>query len=174
MAGSRTNYRRSGRSSYSGSRTRSYRYGYQYGSEAPVLYPEEERGYGRRSTQEQERVARTSRKSAVRHAAVVNAVRNAVYVLVVGMICLALFNYISLQSAVTQSVKQIASYESTLTSLKEANDEMYNEIVSSVDLDQIKDRAMNELGMTYAEENQILSYQGDTNDYVHMVQEVTK
>lgn len=168
MANNRTNYRRSGRSSYNGSRTRSYRYGYQYGSEAPALYPEEESS--RRSTKEQRRVARTRRDEQREQA--VNAARVVISLVAAVVICVALIGMISLQSSVTRKVKQIASYESTLASLKEANDETYNEIVTSVDLDEIKERAMNDLGMTYAEENQIISYQGDTTDYVHQVQEV--
>lgn len=167
----RTNYRTSGRSSYNGSRARSYRYGYQYGSEAPALRPYEEGR--RRSEQEQRRVAQT-RSRKVQHASVMNAAVITVLLGVVALMCAALFSYISLQSAVTQSVKEIASYESTLSSLKEANDETYNEIVASVDLGAIKERAMTELGMTYAEENQIITYQGDTTDYVHQVQEVTR
>lgn len=169
MANSRTNYRKSGRSSYSGSRARSYRYGYQYGSEAPAVYPEESRG--RRSEQEQRRVAQARNRSR-QHASAMNAAVIAFLLGVVALMCAALFSYIALQSEVTQSVKEIASYESTLSSLKEANDETYNEIVASVDLAEIKERAMSELGMTYAEENQIISYQGDTTDYVHQVQEV--
>lgn len=174
MANRRTNYRRSGQSSYSGSRSRSYRYGYQYGSVAPELYPEEsERRETRRSRQEQERVARSTRNRQATHAAARNAAVVGFMLLMSALMCVLLFSYISLQSAVTQSVKEIASYESTLSSLKTANDQRYNEIVASVDLDEIKTRAMTELGMTYAAEDQIISYEADTSDYVHQVQEVT-
>lgn len=176
MANKRTNYRKSGRSSYNGSRTRSYRYGYQYGSEAPALYPDEdyEERRSRRSVEEQNRSAR--RRGSKRRAEATGMSLGTVLLMttMLVLICLSLFSYISLETQVTQSVKQIASYESTLASLKQANDERYNEIVASVDLDEIKTRAMTELGMTYAQENQIVVYEGETNDYVHQVQEVNK
>lgn len=171
MADRRMNYRKSGRSSYSGSRSRSYRYGYQYGSAAPALYSDE-RVARRRSREDQERVARPAASRKAGHTSVMNAAMIISMLGVVALMCVALFGYISLQSAVTQSVKEIASYESTLSSLKEANDEKYNEIVASVNLDEIKSRAMSELGMTYAAENQIISYEGDMSDYVHQVSEV--
>lgn len=91
----------------------------------------------------------------------------------VSLMCLVLFSYISLQAQVTQSVEDIASYESQLQSLKAANDQEYNEIVASIDLDEIKERAMTDLGMDYAAQDQIVTYEGDVNDYVHQVQEVT-
>lgn len=176
---SRTNYyRKSGRSSYSGNRAKSYRYGYQYGSAAPALYPDERSGEHsrRRSAQEQQRVARSRQKAGRAHsrAGKMSAALITFMVGIIAMMCVALFSYISLQAAVTRSVEEIASYESELTSLKEANDETYNEIVASTNLEEIKDRAMTKLGMSYAEEDQIISYQGDTSDYVHQVQEVSK
>ncbi len=78
--------------------------------------------------------------------------------------------YISLQSQVKNSVKNIAVLESQLNSLKQDNDEAYNRANGNVDLDEVKRIAIQEYGMTYATEGQIVTYSdGGGNDYVRQV-----
>jgi len=90
---------------------------------------------------------------------------------VAGMI---LINYIQLQSEVTNKIKNIASLESELNHLKLSNDEEYNRIVDSIDLEEIKRIAIGELGMTYAKEGQIITYTNTGNDYMRQVTEDQK
>jgi hypothetical protein len=52
-----------------------------------------------------------------------------------------------------------------------ANDEDYNRIISSVDLEEIRKIAIGELGMTYAKEGQIITYENAGNDYMRRVSE---
>ena len=78
--------------------------------------------------------------------------------------------YISLQSQITNSVKNIATLESQLNTLKQENDEAYNRANGNVDLDEVKRIAIQEYGMTYATEGQIVTYSdGGGNDYVRQV-----
>ena len=78
--------------------------------------------------------------------------------------------YISLQSQITGSVKNIATLQSQLNTLKQENDEAYNRANGNLDLDEIKRIAIQEYGMTYATEGQIISYSdGGGNDYVRQV-----
>ena len=63
--------------------------------------------------------------------------------------------YISLQSQITNSVKNIATLESQLNTLKQENDEAYNRANGNVDLDEVKRIAIQEYGMTYATEGQM-------------------
>ncbi len=78
--------------------------------------------------------------------------------------------YISLQSQVTNSVKHIAELESQLNDLKQDNDEAYNRANGNIDLDEVKRIAIQEYGMTYATEGQIITYSdGGGNDYVRQV-----
>ena len=78
--------------------------------------------------------------------------------------------YISLQSQITSSVKNIATLESQLNNLKQDNDEAYNRASGNVDLDEIKRIAIQEYGMTYATEGQIITYSdGGGNDYVRQL-----
>lgn len=77
-----------------------------------------------------------------------------------------LVGYITLQSDITSSIKHISSLESQLNDLKLANDENYSRITSNVNLDEAKRIAIQELGMCYAEEGQIITFQGEGSDYV--------
>ena len=78
--------------------------------------------------------------------------------------------YISLQAQVKNSVKNIATLESQLNNLKQDNDEAYNRTNGNVDLDEVKRIAIQEYGMTYASEGQIITYSdGGGNDYVRQV-----
>lgn len=85
-----------------------------------------------------------------------------------------LIGYIGLQSEITASVKRIASMESTLNSLKTANDEEYSRIESSVDLDEVRRIAITELGMVYPDENQIVTVPDEGNDYVRQVTDIDR
>ena len=46
--------------------------------------------------------------------------------------------------------------------------------MTSVDLDYIKDVAINELGMVYAREDQVILYENTTRDYVRQNGEIPK
>ena len=68
--------------------------------------------------------------------------------------------------------KDIASLEMQLESLRKENDDNYTRIMTSVDLDYIKEVAVNELGMVYANEDQVILYDGGTRDYVRQNEEI--
>lgn len=82
--------------------------------------------------------------------------------------------YIGLQSDITNSVKHIASLERQLNDLKVANEEDYSRINSSVDLEEIRRIAIQELGMQYAKEGQIISFASENSDYVKQMAEIPK
>lgn len=80
--------------------------------------------------------------------------------------------YIKLQSDVTTRMKTIAGLESQIADLKADNDEAYKRINTAVDLDAIRNTAMNELGMFYAAEDQIVYYSVDKSDYMNQYSEI--
>ena len=84
-----------------------------------------------------------------------------------------LIHYIQLQSDLTNSTKEIALLESKLNDLKLTNDEEYNRIESSIDLEEIKRVAIGELGMTYAGEGQIITYSSVGADYMRQAADKT-
>lgn len=83
-----------------------------------------------------------------------------------GVCAFLLINYIQLQAELTNTTKGIAILESRLNTMKLTNDETYSRITSSIDLEEIKRVAIAELGMTYAEEGQIITYDSVTHDYM--------
>lgn len=86
-----------------------------------------------------------------------------------GLTGFVLIGYLRLQSGLTASVKRISRLESELNNLKLENDEELSRVESAVDLEEIKRIAIEELGMTYAEEGQIVEYSAEGSDYVRQV-----
>lgn len=82
--------------------------------------------------------------------------------------------YIGLQSDITNSIKHISTLEKQLNEIKVANEEDYSRISSSVDLEEIRRVAIQELGMQYAQEGQIVSFTSENNDYVKQMAEIPK
>lgn len=98
---------------------------------------------------------------------------NAGYVLfLAAALCTAaliLVNYIQLQAELTSRTKTVAAKESELNSLRISNDETYNRILNSVNLEDVKRIAIGELGMVYAQDGQIITYTSESNDYMRQV-----
>ncbi len=82
------------------------------------------------------------------------------------------FSYVKLQSDVTYNMKHIAALEGEAADLKADNDANYKRVTTSVDLNQIKDVAMNELGMTYATEAQVVYYTIDNNNFMDQYSDI--
>lgn len=89
-----------------------------------------------------------------------------------GLLFWSCVNYLQLQAETTSRVKNIASLETELETLRKENDDNYTRIMTSVDLDYIRDVAMNELGMVYAQPDQVILYDGGTKDYVRQSWEI--
>lgn len=75
--------------------------------------------------------------------------------------------YIQLQADVTARLKTIANLESQIEDLKADNDEAYKRINTSVDLDAVRERAIDGLGMFYAGEDQVIYYSVEKSDYMN-------
>jgi cell division protein FtsB len=121
-----------------------------------------------RERRKKERAARVSRERELRanrrYAAFLTAV-----VLVFGIF--AGF-YINLQSDVTARMKSIASLESKIEDLRADNDETYKRINTALDIEAIRDTAINELGMSYAKESQIVYYSVSEDDYMNQYSDI--
>ena len=81
-------------------------------------------------------------------------------------------HFLQIQAESTAHRKQVASLESQLSALKMENDAAYEEAVSSVDLEKAKDIAIHELGMVYADQGQIMTYDSQDSDYVRQYDNV--
>ena len=80
-----------------------------------------------------------------------------------------LIGYIQLNAEITTLTETIAAQEKQLNNLRIENTENLSRIESSIDLEEIKRVAIQELGMTYPQEGQIVAYEGVTYDYVRKV-----
>lgn len=95
---------------------------------------------------------------------------NAGYVVFLTMAAvIALFvcvQYLQLQSELTTRSKNITSLQRELSDIKEENVTKYNNIVNSMNLEEIREKAINELGMVYAEPGQVIKYKSPTSNAV--------
>lgn len=136
---------------------------YVYGSTARE--PEPERQWETEPRKQVQPAVRKNRERA-RH-------MSAGYVLfLAAALCAAAFvlvNYIQLQAELTNLTRSTAAKASELNSLQDANNEKYNRIVNSINLEEIKRIAIGELGMTYAQEGQIILYDNEGDDYMRQV-----
>ena len=82
---------------------------------------------------------------------------------------MVMVHYVKLQSTLTGTIKSVANKQVTLTELQSRNDATYARTTSSVDLSEIEAVAREELGMSYAEEGQIITYSSAGNDYMRKV-----
>ena len=119
--------------------------------------------YPSRERQPERRERRHAEKSNVQYVNVLYMIFLAVASCMVLWSCV---NYLQLQAETTSRVMHIASLETELEDLRKENNDNYTRIMTSVDLDHIRDVAINELGMVYAEPNQVILYDGGTDDYV--------
>ncbi len=79
-------------------------------------------------------------------------------------------DYLRLQARYTTIQKESTRLEETLGTLRISNDEEYNRIISSVNLEDVKETAIEKLGMVYASEEQIVPYDAEVHDYVRQFQ----
>ena len=83
-----------------------------------------------------------------------------------------LISYIRLQAENVQIVEHISELESDLNQMKLKNEEEYSRVTSSVDMEEVKRVAIEELGMQYAQEVQVVSVEYSKSDYVHQYQKM--
>ena len=83
-----------------------------------------------------------------------------------------LVGYVELQSDITNRTYNISQMENRLNNARLSNDDKYTKIMSSIDLEEIKNIAINELGMRYAKEGQVVTYSGEGSDYVRQYMDI--
>jgi cell division protein FtsL len=93
----------------------------------------------------------------------------AIAVVVTLLVCIS---YLKLQAEMTQKVKSISSLEKEVVDLRSDNDETYNRINNSIDLDYVKKVALEEIGMVYASEDQVVLFDNKESDYVRQYNDI--
>lgn len=82
------------------------------------------------------------------------------------IILLVCVSYIKMQVGVAGEKEKIGDLQSTLTTMKDENETHYNAIMDSVDLDEIKERAANDLGMSSADTDQVVAVESGGDEYM--------
>lgn len=80
--------------------------------------------------------------------------------------------YVKIQSNLTARMRTIANLESQIADLKADNDEALKRINMSVDLEGIRNTAIDELGMSYTRESQIIYYTVRDDDYMNQYSDI--
>lgn len=80
--------------------------------------------------------------------------------------------YLKTQSSMTGRIYQIEKLEKKLEQLKSENDALATRIQTSVDLDYVYKVATEELGMVYANRNQVLLYDKTESEYVRQYEDI--
>ena len=105
-----------------------------------------------------------------------NGALSAGYVLVLTAVCvvtlLLCVHYLQLRSRIIHQNETIAAMESTLNQLRAENDAYAESAQASLDMEAVKERALNELGLHYASESQIRYYNADDESYVRQYENV--
>ena len=58
--------------------------------------------------------------------------------------------------------------------MTEQNNTQYNAVLDSVNLEDIRNRAMNEMGMVYASQGQVVEYESPSGDSLEQLQDIPK
>lgn len=80
--------------------------------------------------------------------------------------------YLQLQSEITNRSRNIVALQDELENLREDNTTKYNAIMNSVNMEEVRNKAMNELGMVYSSPEQIIKYKSPTSNEVKQYENI--
>ena len=90
------------------------------------------------------------------------------YIVSVAVALVGLFvGYINLTNSITTLMDNISALEQNISDLKASNSATESRIASATNLGDIKTAAINEMGMVYANADQIVYYDMDSSDYMN-------
>ena len=79
-------------------------------------------------------------------------------------------HYLQLKSELTYKMQTVANLESELEELRNYNDAYENEVLNSVSLEEIKQKAIGKLGMKYPDAEHVQEYDANSKGYVRQYQ----
>ncbi len=97
-----------------------------------------------------------------------------VVVMSVAVVCVLfiLVNYLHIQSSISSRIYNIQQLESQLEQLKTENDALEIRINTDIDLDHVYQVATEELGMVYANRDQVILYDKTESEYVRQYENI--
>lgn len=88
-------------------------------------------------------------------------------------LCLCV-NYLHIQSSIAARMDNIKTLELKVEALKSENDALETRISTSIDLDHVYTVATEELGMVYANKDQVLLYNKTESEYIRQNEDIPK
>jgi len=83
-------------------------------------------------------------------------------------------NYLQVQAQINASIKNIEAQETILEKYKTDNDALESRIEASINLDEIYKVATQEMGMVYANKDQVITYDKTPTEYVRQNEDIAK
>lgn len=121
--------------------------------------------------EEQEKIRRQAIRRA-KHRKVVQLQYAMLFAIGISFLFVFSVRMLSVQSAIAEQRREIMLLEAEFNQLKNKNDETHKRLDSSVDLTEVYDVAIKELGMVYPKNGQIVSYEASRPDYVKQFKDI--
>lgn len=116
--------------------------------------------------------ARKSRERRLEDARSMSLAAFVVFAMAVAVMLYLCVGYIQARSAVTSLSKEVVEKETEYNDLKAKNDSNQKEVESSVNLQKIYSIATKDLGMVFANNNQIVTYEDSESAYVRQYEDI--
>lgn len=98
------------------------------------------------------------------------------YVIFLSVICaatvLVCVNFLQLKAQLTTQSDHLASLEQSLATKRAENDAYYASVLSSVNMDKLKEDAFTRFGLNYPDQSQVIYYSTKDNSYVRQYEDV--
>ena len=149
---------------------------YVYGNTVRQMNAVPQRRTGRTRQQQQQKtqtkkLSATARRKRIRARQI--TMPYVVFLSAVVIVSLAVcINYVQLKSANTTYHAELVEKETSINEAKMLNDATYEKLMASIDLNYVRDVAINKLGMVYAQEGQIITYSSQESDYIKQYSDV--
>lgn len=165
--GRQTSYRRANYRQNHGSQA------YIYGNTVRQTETVPAREHRRKEQEQPRRVSSQVRKN--RNQAMHMSAGYVIFLAVAAVVALFVcVQYLSLQSERTGRSGRITALQQEITDLKEENTTRLNSALDTINLEEVREKATKELGMTPAKEGQIITYKDPAADYMKQYEDIPK
>lgn len=89
--------------------------------------------------------------------------------LLFGYLC---FSYLKVQASINASMNRIANLEEQITKVRSENAVRENRLSAQMDLEEVYRIAVDQLGMTYPQDNEVVTYSEQMREYVRQYEDI--
>ena len=82
------------------------------------------------------------------------------------------FSYLKVQASINASMNRIANLEEQITKVRSENAVRENRLSAQMDLEEVYRIAVEEMGMTYPGENEVITYPEQMREYVRQYEDI--